>query len=228
MERETGVEPATSSLGSWHSTTELLPPVDDLGAHLIRKHFSSEVAVYPVLYRPPNTPIRTRKQTVKWATRQAENPFHIALTISPATGSGLSLKSSDAAAQYPIAAPLANPTSREKTWRITGGWLRNGPVRSPSIGGLDFDCGCRKKATPIRPKAERVTSAFGIVSADYQPESTPHTRWFCCGFNQLRFPDIVPSTYVCPGTLPCFGSRLAACVDGSMCGPGDLIARPYR
>ncbi len=27
LERETGVEPATSSLGSWHSTTELLPPV---------------------------------------------------------------------------------------------------------------------------------------------------------------------------------------------------------
>jgi hypothetical protein len=26
MERETGLEPATSSLGSWHSTTELLPP----------------------------------------------------------------------------------------------------------------------------------------------------------------------------------------------------------
>jgi hypothetical protein len=26
MERETGFEPATSSLGSWHSTTELLPP----------------------------------------------------------------------------------------------------------------------------------------------------------------------------------------------------------
>ena len=25
MERATGVEPATSSLGSWHSTTELLP-----------------------------------------------------------------------------------------------------------------------------------------------------------------------------------------------------------
>ena len=24
-ERETGLEPATSSLGSWHSTTELLP-----------------------------------------------------------------------------------------------------------------------------------------------------------------------------------------------------------
>ena len=26
MERATGVEPATSSLGSWHSTTELRPP----------------------------------------------------------------------------------------------------------------------------------------------------------------------------------------------------------
>jgi len=25
IERETGLEPATSSLGSWHSTTELLP-----------------------------------------------------------------------------------------------------------------------------------------------------------------------------------------------------------
>jgi hypothetical protein len=25
MERETGLEPATSSLGSWHSTAELLP-----------------------------------------------------------------------------------------------------------------------------------------------------------------------------------------------------------
>ena len=25
LERETGIEPATSSLGSWHSTTELLP-----------------------------------------------------------------------------------------------------------------------------------------------------------------------------------------------------------
>ncbi len=27
LERETGIEPATSSLGSWHSTTELLPPL---------------------------------------------------------------------------------------------------------------------------------------------------------------------------------------------------------
>ena len=28
MERETGIEPATSSLGSWRSTAELLPPLD--------------------------------------------------------------------------------------------------------------------------------------------------------------------------------------------------------
>ena len=28
MERETGIEPATSSLGSWHSTAELLPLVE--------------------------------------------------------------------------------------------------------------------------------------------------------------------------------------------------------
>ena len=27
LERETGIEPATSSLGSWHSTAELLPLV---------------------------------------------------------------------------------------------------------------------------------------------------------------------------------------------------------
>ena len=39
MERETGVEPATSSLGSWHSTTELLP----LAFHFndIQNQFSS-------------------------------------------------------------------------------------------------------------------------------------------------------------------------------------------
>ena len=29
LERETGLEPATSSLGSWHSTTELLPHSSD-------------------------------------------------------------------------------------------------------------------------------------------------------------------------------------------------------
>ncbi len=35
MERETGIEPATSSLGSWHSTTELLPPVMTVAAEIV-------------------------------------------------------------------------------------------------------------------------------------------------------------------------------------------------
>src|SRR3972149_451460 len=30
VERETGIEPATSSLGSWHSTAELLPPREQI------------------------------------------------------------------------------------------------------------------------------------------------------------------------------------------------------
>jgi hypothetical protein len=30
VERETGIEPATSSLGSWRSTTELLPPLEPI------------------------------------------------------------------------------------------------------------------------------------------------------------------------------------------------------
>jgi hypothetical protein len=35
LERETGIEPATSSLGSWHSTTELLPPVIAVTAEIV-------------------------------------------------------------------------------------------------------------------------------------------------------------------------------------------------
>src|ERR1017187_6955141 len=37
MERETGLEPATSSLGSWHSTTELLPHSG------IQPHYSTSI-----------------------------------------------------------------------------------------------------------------------------------------------------------------------------------------
>jgi hypothetical protein len=38
MERETGIEPATSSLGSWRSTAELLPlrPVNEVSLSLQR------------------------------------------------------------------------------------------------------------------------------------------------------------------------------------------------
>src|SRR3954464_2352577 len=35
LERETGIEPATSSLGSWHSTTELLPPLGAVTAEIV-------------------------------------------------------------------------------------------------------------------------------------------------------------------------------------------------
>jgi hypothetical protein len=37
MERATGVEPATSSLGSWHSTTELRP----LSTNLYQMHLTA-------------------------------------------------------------------------------------------------------------------------------------------------------------------------------------------
>ncbi len=36
MERETGIEPATSSLGSWRSTAELLPPITTLRLEILR------------------------------------------------------------------------------------------------------------------------------------------------------------------------------------------------
>ena len=37
MERETGIEPATSSLGSWRSTAELLPPCCQILADLRKR-----------------------------------------------------------------------------------------------------------------------------------------------------------------------------------------------
>ena len=40
MERETGFEPATSSLGSWHSTTELLPRSCIFRYLTVRQEFS--------------------------------------------------------------------------------------------------------------------------------------------------------------------------------------------
>ncbi len=56
MERETGIEPATSSLGSWRSTAELLPPktTDDRrippGRKLLQDHAL-------VIFRSPAFPI---------------------------------------------------------------------------------------------------------------------------------------------------------------------------
>ena len=51
MERETGVEPATSSLGSLHSTTELLPPLRRPGLFRAEGDFSS--GKFPILGKTP-------------------------------------------------------------------------------------------------------------------------------------------------------------------------------
>jgi hypothetical protein len=44
LERETGIEPVTSSLGSWHSTTELLP--------LLASTTAGIVTLYEILKEP--------------------------------------------------------------------------------------------------------------------------------------------------------------------------------
>ena len=46
MERETGIEPATSSLGSWHSTAELLPLVRLLVLVLVARKHDVKSAVF--------------------------------------------------------------------------------------------------------------------------------------------------------------------------------------
>jgi hypothetical protein len=53
LERETGVEPATSSLGSWHSTTELLPLA--LKSAICMK----EKDLRPLRASPPCLPVST-------------------------------------------------------------------------------------------------------------------------------------------------------------------------
>src|SRR6202011_703157 len=75
MERETGFEPATSSLGSWHSTTELLPlallffylPVFKGLRPLCR-------GVYSVYCVHPKPWVLTAKWTVKWTVNQSGKP----------------------------------------------------------------------------------------------------------------------------------------------------------
>ena len=53
MERETGFEPATSSLGSWHSTTELLPPVFNSNTGWPRSENADILSGHPSEYRWP-------------------------------------------------------------------------------------------------------------------------------------------------------------------------------
>jgi hypothetical protein len=61
MERETGLEPATSSLGSWHSTTELLPHSAFAPNRLILLRFRSENSVYTICTVYPFHPVRIEK-----------------------------------------------------------------------------------------------------------------------------------------------------------------------
>ena len=49
MERETGIEPATSSLGSWHSTAELLPLIKIRCTKLIPRNSQMLISVIPPL-----------------------------------------------------------------------------------------------------------------------------------------------------------------------------------
>jgi hypothetical protein len=56
MERETGIEPATSSLGSWRSTAELLPLSDS------RLDYHSVLAVTTGWVREP-----PRRFVLKWS-----------------------------------------------------------------------------------------------------------------------------------------------------------------
>jgi hypothetical protein len=74
LERETGVEPATSSLGSWHSTTELLPP---FGIYLHLPHYKPltllEHCLYS-LYCLSHTPCSEPKTDSKPDSTEPENP----------------------------------------------------------------------------------------------------------------------------------------------------------
>jgi hypothetical protein len=73
MERETGIEPATSSLGSWHSTAELLPLVDRIRTSLKCLDLMRWNAVSKVskVCRFPYGLVE--KRTVKWTVCQPEN-----------------------------------------------------------------------------------------------------------------------------------------------------------
>ena len=75
MERETGLEPATSSLGSWHSTAELLPLTVFTAICLISKYFRTLDSVYTVYTVYPVPPGQIEKWTVKQTVNQTREVF---------------------------------------------------------------------------------------------------------------------------------------------------------
>src|SRR5207244_4093239 len=101
MERETGIEPATSSLGSWHSTTELLPPMTSATAKI--------VALCCVLKNLPGScPPRTleRCNSRRYAQRRWSAPIMKRWEIESHALSTAALSSSPTPAAVDLLQPL--------------------------------------------------------------------------------------------------------------------------
>ena len=91
MERETGLEPATSSLGSWHSTTELLPrsvpsPRPTLAVRLLRSARTHRRTKQQKRTLPSGTGRRTPCRSTRL---QTPSPYHNEPRLGiPASGCG--------------------------------------------------------------------------------------------------------------------------------------------
>src|SRR5262249_20875495 len=76
MERETGLEPATSSLGSWHSTTELLPHFGQPATSRLLNNLSEPGRVSKVSPAHCLSPVRSKNGHQNGHQIQPENlPF---------------------------------------------------------------------------------------------------------------------------------------------------------
>ena len=64
MERETGFEPATSSLGSWHSTTELLPPFGHPATYRLLNNLSAPGQLSVVSPGHCLSPVRSKERVL--------------------------------------------------------------------------------------------------------------------------------------------------------------------
>src|SRR5215813_5193892 len=78
MERETGLEPATSSLGSWHSTTELLPRFGQPATSRVLNNLSEPGRVSKVSPGHCFSPVRSKNGHQNGHQTQPEN-----LTFAP-------------------------------------------------------------------------------------------------------------------------------------------------
>ena len=79
MERETGIEPATSSLGSWRSTAELLPLTTVAEPRLppIKGQLQCRAILKHAEITGSGRLVRFREQCViEWETANGKNPKH--------------------------------------------------------------------------------------------------------------------------------------------------------